>query len=236
MALPPGFDPNTGTLGRVGNTVRRIMPNPVQSAEIGRSAYHRTFWGRINDAISSICIWIQSRADTIAFVLAAIPALAGLVSLIVWVVRTFSNEGAFFGILSIIGAFMAIGLGYYAICIIYGVVYFAIFLFGYIFYNIYTLLITIAIGVLIGSGAIDSGLSMLAKKRTDTETVAPAYTIYRCTATRLNVREQPSQNSSIIGTISRGTSIKVYGIEGDFARIKWNDRTAYVSIDYISRE
>lgn len=31
MALPSGFDPETGTLGRVGNTIRRIAPTPIRT-------------------------------------------------------------------------------------------------------------------------------------------------------------------------------------------------------------
>jgi hypothetical protein len=238
MALPPTFDPETGTLGRVGNTVRRITPTPIRTASSSSyTSYHYSGWERFSDGVSGIGEWIQEKgAAILAGIVAGLPALIGFIYLIVWVIKVFIDEGFFLGVLAIGGGVLAVGAGYYAVCLIYGIAYFAIFIFGYIFYNAYTLLIALAVGVAIAIGSIVNNCtpSNTILNTPSTTTSAPAYTIYHCTAKVLNVRAEPSTNSKVLGTISRGSSVMVYGFEGDFARIKWNGQTAYVSKHYIS--
>jgi len=250
MSLPSGFDPETGTLGRVGTSIRRVIPgmNP-ETGTLGRMdssvrrrstyTYSRSGWDEFNDGVASIGEWIQgTAAEKIALVAAVLPAIAGIVYLLIWVVKVFINDGLFLGVLAIGGGVIAVGAGYYVICLIYGIAYIAILLFGFIFYNAYTLLITLVVGAGITVGVI-AGHPAPAKTSTKTTssptTTAPAYKVYRCTADKLRVRTAPSLNSEVIGSLSRGSSVMVVGFEGEFARIKWNGGTAYVSKNYLAQ-
>lgn len=241
MALPSGFDPETGTLGRVGNTIRRIAPTPIRTyTNTNTYSYsHRSGWERFSDGVPSIGKWIQeTAAEKVAMVVAGLPAIGGIISLLIWIVKVFINEGLFLGILSIWVGALAVGAGYYAFCLIFGISYLAIRLLGYIFYNAYTLLITLVVGAGITIGVIvnnSTPIKTTSNKATTTTATTQSYTVYLCTAKQLNVRAAPSTNSKVLGTISRGTSVMVYGFEGEFARIKWNGQTAYVSKNYITK-
>ncbi|WP_100400316.1 N-acetylmuramoyl-L-alanine amidase [Bacillus sp. FJAT-44742] len=50
----------------------------------------------------------------------------------------------------------------------------------------------------------------------------------------LNVRSQPSGSSSIIGGLSNGTSLDIYEIDGNWAKIDYNGDIGYVSMTYVS--
>lgn len=52
---------------------------------------------------------------------------------------------------------------------------------------------------------------------------------------RLNVRSLPSSDSWILGTVTPMEEILVYNIAGDWAEIKYNNQTAYVSVKYIKK-
>lgn len=237
MALPPSFDPETGTLGRVGNTVRRYTPTPIRTATTSSyTHYHSSGWDRFSDGISSIGEWIQEKGATIiGGIIAGVPAVAGLIYLLIWVIHVFIEEGFFLGVLAIGGAVLAVGAGYYAVCLLFGIAYYVVFLLGYIFYNAYTLILALVIGAGIAIGVSINSNSPKSSYTPQSTTTAPSYTIYHCTAKQLNVRSAPSVNSTVLGSIARGTSVMVYGFEGDFARIKWNGQTAYVSKHYISQ-
>ncbi|WP_017726205.1 N-acetylmuramoyl-L-alanine amidase [Halalkalibacterium ligniniphilum] len=51
----------------------------------------------------------------------------------------------------------------------------------------------------------------------------------------LNVRSGPSTSNGVIGSLSKGQTIEVYGIEGDWLRIKYNGNFGYVHQSYIQR-
>ena len=55
------------------------------------------------------------------------------------------------------------------------------------------------------------------------------------TASVLNIRSGASTSNSIIGTLSRGSSVTITGESGNFYAINFNGQTAYVSKDYISK-
>lgn len=57
---------------------------------------------------------------------------------------------------------------------------------------------------------------------------------YRVEATAgLNVRAAASTSATKLGAIKYNTKINVIGINGDWAMIKYNGRTAYVALKYI---
>lgn len=242
MALPSSFDPITGTIGRVGNTVRNIAPTPISrttssytSSSSRSGGGFRAFWNRLNYGVSSIGEWLQDTgAGIIALIIAGIPAITGIISLIVWVFKTFSGEGFIWGCLSVFGALIAIGIGYYAIMLLYGIAYFVLYLVGFVFYNAYTLLAAIALLLVLNVPRIIDFRSKAAPSQ-ETEVTAPSYTVYSNTARVLNVRKAPSTGSEVIGTLQRGESVKVRSISGGFAEIEWNGSVAYVSSEYLTR-
>lgn len=63
---------------------------------------------------------------------------------------------------------------------------------------------------------------------------ALAESLYRVECnTFLNVRENKSTSSLILGTIQNNEQITVYGIQDGWAQIKYNGKDAYISSDYI---
>ncbi|MDE6833143.1 MAG: SH3 domain-containing protein, partial [Ruminococcus sp.] len=49
----------------------------------------------------------------------------------------------------------------------------------------------------------------------------------------LNVRQSPSLNAKIIGTVAKGSTIEIYSKENGWCEIRYNGQIGYVSKDYI---
>lgn len=49
----------------------------------------------------------------------------------------------------------------------------------------------------------------------------------------LNVRELPTVESSILGTFSRGDELVVKGTEDGFAKVTYNNKEGYISLDFV---
>lgn len=60
-------------------------------------------------------------------------------------------------------------------------------------------------------------------------------TKYRVTATELNVRSGPGTGYSSIGSLRRGTIIKVKSISKGWAKFTFAGQTAYVAADYLEK-
>lgn len=58
----------------------------------------------------------------------------------------------------------------------------------------------------------------------------------KITASVLNVREKPSVNSKIIGTLKKGKKVTVLGSNGNFYIIKYKDKKAYVAQKYVKKK
>ena len=189
-----------------------------------------------NDIVARFGAWLtEDGATYIGFAVASIPAIWAIIKLVGWVIGAFED---FFllGFLAIFGALIAIGIGYYVFALIYAIVYAIAWVFGWICYNVWTLLSAIALaGIIWGVVAISNSNENHSTHRQQTEITTPAYTVYHCTASKLNVRTSPSANARVIGALSRNETVYVYGFDEAFARIKWNDGIAYVSKKYISR-
>lgn len=56
------------------------------------------------------------------------------------------------------------------------------------------------------------------------------------TASTLNVRAKPSTSAKILGTLNRGATTKITGSDGGFYITKYNNKTAYVSKQYIKKK
>ena len=58
--------------------------------------------------------------------------------------------------------------------------------------------------------------------------------VYNLDGTLLNVRPKPSTSEAPIGTLAQGTSVVIVGESGNWYQIEFNNKTAYVSKDYIT--
>lgn len=63
----------------------------------------------------------------------------------------------------------------------------------------------------------------------DTNAVARIYV----TTDNLNVRSTPSASASILGKIHTGDKLNAYAIEGNWVKVSYNNKTAYISLSYI---
>lgn len=229
--LPSGFDPKRLTLGE-NSPIRRVLPPRVYV-----STGNRSVWDRFNNLISSFGSWMTEwGAFCLGIIVAAIPAIWGIIELGGWVIDAF-NDFFLGGILALgIAVFFAC-LGLIVVVAVYYVGFFAGWVFGkYICYNAWTFLSVLFLGGVIWWIVTLNSDSTLAHQHQQQVASTPAYTEYQCTAKRLNVRSAPSTNAHVIGVVSREETVKVYGFEGNFARIKWNNTTAYVSRKYISMQ
>ena len=53
--------------------------------------------------------------------------------------------------------------------------------------------------------------------------------------TALNIRAKADKNGKVLGKVQAGDTISVSSIEGDWAAIDFNGKTAYVSKEYITK-
>lgn len=225
-------------MDRYGNLIRNtasvvddFIPHIQSSSR--RYNYRNSWWGNFNYGIASIGEWIQKRADGISLILTVILTLIPVFMLLKWNFNVFCNDGLFLGLLSLLADFVVVGIGYYAFLIVFGILLALFSIIGYVFYNAYTLIVAIVLtcGLLVYDRFSDKWFNNVEK----TEVTTPAYTVYYCTASRLNVRSAPNSKANVIGTIPRGSEIHVYGFEGDFAKIEWKNNMAYVSRKYIKQ-
>lgn len=66
-------------------------------------------------------------------------------------------------------------------------------------------------------------LSVQAKETTD----------YQASAD-LNIRAKASKKGKVLGAFQKGDTVKVYSIDGDWAKISYQDGTAYVAAKYLA--
>ncbi len=55
-------------------------------------------------------------------------------------------------------------------------------------------------------------------------------------SSNLNVRKYPGTDSAIVGKLAKDTEIEVEEIVDGWARIQYNDATAYCSADYLKEK
>ncbi|MCJ8007935.1 N-acetylmuramoyl-L-alanine amidase [Lederbergia wuyishanensis] len=56
---------------------------------------------------------------------------------------------------------------------------------------------------------------------------------YEVGASSLNVREEPTKHSKVIGTLPRGTAVDVLEIQYDWAKIKYNGKTGWIASYFL---
>lgn len=53
-------------------------------------------------------------------------------------------------------------------------------------------------------------------------------------SSNLNVRQQPNTTAAIVGKYAKGTEVEVEEIVDGWARVQYNDATAYCSAEYLT--
>lgn len=240
MELPSGFDPSTGTFTNISKPKIQSNYNTKITSSYSRnpaydiySSYNykkSSIWDRINDTIKSVGNWIDDIIEPVSGWISLIAILIGIICLAIWVFSDFNILYIIFRLIGacIIGYISMIGLGFALLGI--ELVMKAI---RFIFWNVWTLLIAliIAIGCLVYTTHGSTSYNNASK----VQTVIHKHEIYRCTATVLNVRSMPTQNSRVIGTLRKGQEVEVIKIEKDFATIMYNGQKGYVSLKYLNK-
>ena len=197
-------------------------------------------WSKMNSVVTNIGEWFEDHIDNIGdpTVWTVIFGIIGGLGLLIGAISTGS---VFWGI--VVGA-IGIGIGIYVVA--FGGIIMGFFagLFArivrYIFYNIYTLLamIIIILGVIFSPQIVEIVDRISGGKSYNPThvTTTNATTTYYCTAKdKLNIRQEPYNNATVLGVLSPGQSVQVYTIDDGWATIKFNGSKAYVSAKFISR-
>lgn len=231
MALPVGFDPVTGRF--TGIYTPRVQSshndttNYASRFSLDESPSRRdSWWSRLNKTITAIGNWIDDNIERISGWISLVVMLLALICAGIWV---FSASDLIHIILRgigacILGGILVIGLG------IGGWIFSLLLkILRYIFWNIYTLLISILIAgtVLVAEYALPTSNS--------TEVVTQATQTYVCTANRLNIRSAPNTHSAVIGTVLKGETVEIFNTQNGFGCITHNGQTGYVSLKYLKK-
>ncbi len=93
----------------------------------------------------------------------------------------------------------------------------------------------LAAGIALGGGAAaPSQVQKLVQETGIVLTVeAKETTDYQASAD-LNIRSKASTKAKVLGTLSKGDAVKVYSIDGDWAKISYDGGTAYVAAKYLA--
>jgi len=234
MGLPTGFNPATGTFGNAPApkipSSRNSFSYQSSSSYTGYSTYRESLWTRIDNAIRSFGNWFDEVIPTISGWAVYIAALIGLIGLIGFV---FKDGNLFYMFFRFIGACI---MGYIGMAII-GI---GAFVFGiglkvlrFCFWNVYTLLLALALAGGFGVYAYSNIQSRMTSTTTTYEIPVKQTTSYQVTAYELNVRRSPSKTAGVAGKLHKGDQIEVYEITNGFAAIDYNNSRCYVSEKYI---
>ena len=228
MALPPGFDPNRMTFGNVRTAE---MPRHENSAT---TSYHESLWSRINYAVCSFGNWLDDCIEKVTEWSLGIMMIALYGGAAIWV---FQAENLLWGIARLFGAFFIVGIGVYVVTIASYVLGALLKIIRFCFWNVYTLLLAIALIAAISIYASNSSSSSDLSSPTTTELYQEPTTTYVCTArTSLRIRRYPTTSSPQIGSLLRGEEIEVIDISDGFAHVKLNGRDGYASIKYLQKK
>ena len=231
ITLPGGvkFDPESGEL--IGADFRR----PTIPSNSSYSYSSNNWWNSINNFVIGIGNWFAEHSSGITGGLAVILLAIGWIYFIVSVIGIWIEDGFFSALIfGIIGGviFYYVSMIAAGILIWVGVVVLA--LIRYVFYNIYTLIISIVLIICIMQCNGQNNTSRSTNSIAATEVVHHQF--YRCTArTVLNVRKEPNIHSSIIGKIKNGDMVEVTEINHTFAKIKYEDSYGYASMRYLQK-
>lgn len=236
--LPFGFDPDAGTFANVklppprvnnryntGNSYAPAADTSYQPVET-----HLNWWQRFDRCISNIGNWFAENFEEVVERISVWLYFIIFIGAAIAVIATWINSGFLAAIFAGIAAMIAIGIIYYVgeiiLPIITGIIMFA----GrFIFWNAFTFLLFLCA---VFGGWVHSAMRS-APEPAPVEDVVVKPTTYICTASTLNIRNEPDTRSSVMGVLRKGDEVKVIDNTGDFSRIEYNGSTGYVATRYI---
>lgn len=234
ITLPGGvkFDPETGEL--IGADFGR----PSIPSNSSYSYSSDNWWSRINNFVIGIGNWFAEHNSNITGTLALILLVLAWLYFAISVIGIWREDGFFSALIfGIIGGviFYYVSMIAAGILIWVGVIVLAIVRF--IFYNIYTLLITIAIiiGFIYCNGTPSSTSygnntsSYLTEQKTER---------FICTArTSLRIHREPYLQSPVVGKIPNGQYVNVYPNNSydEFVKVQYGNIEGWASKNYLSK-
>lgn len=235
ITLPGGvkFDPETGEL--IGANLGR----PSIPSNSSYSYSSNNWWSRLNNFVIGIGNWFAEHNSNITGILALILLVLGWLYFVISVIGIWREDGFFSALIfGIIGgvifyyvSMIAAGILIWVGVIVLGIVRF-------IFYNIYTLLITIAIiiGIIWYNGTPNS--SSYSNNSTPSYILEPKTERFICTArTSLKIHREPYLQSPVVGKIPNGQYVSVYpnNTYDDFVKVQYGNIEGWASIKYLSK-
>lgn len=211
-------------------------PKPHYSPRSGSSS--EGLWSKLNRMVTSIGDKIENLIDELSegdFITVATFVIGGLLLLFL---AAMTNSWFWGIVVFVIGCC----IGVYALTFIAGILTFVILIpayaIRYAFYNIYTLIVALAL--LLGSSAIPSVVELVkdsAQEKTSITTSSRETTTYVCTSKDvLNVRSKPNTGASVVSTLSPNQAVEVYFIRDGWAKVKLkNNTTGYASAMYLEK-
>lgn len=237
MPLPKGFDPrnmsfsNWAKTAPVINIPRNTAPN-ISSTNRGQNQ-STSIWSRFNNGIIRVGNWFSNNVDVAVGACVYLMTIAMIIGGIVYIVVIGINEGVWMAILRGVAVFF-LGLISWWILLLGITIIVSLIMYGIrlLFWNGWTFLLVLALSV-----SLCWLFSSIPKHRyhpqTQDEIKTPVVQIYQCTASVLNVRNMPDQNSVIIGKLKRGEYVHVYDTTNGFAHIFYDNQDGYASLDYL---
>jgi len=200
---------------------------------------HRTsstffLWDWFNDLVIGIGNLIATGTEYIISALAWIAIIGGGIWGIVQLVDVWTHHSFIAAIfITIFGGTILYYIFMFILGILFWVVSIGLAIIRYIFYNAYTLLLTILIcGWLAWHNGSSSSSTAQREPVRSTITTEPT-TRYRVTASTLNVRREPYTGSPVIGKLHRYDFVEVYSFYDGFAQIKYGGSKAWASEKYL---
>lgn len=194
-------------------------------------SYRESIWTRMDNAVRSFGNWFDDVIPTISNIGIGIVALIGLLGLIMFV---FKDWNIFYMIFRFIGACIMGYIGMIIIGIGAFVVGLGLKILRFCLWNIYTLLLSLALAGGFGIYAYANNDHSISSTSVYEQPIKTTIS-YEITAYELNIRTNPSKKANIVGKLHKGDLIEVHEIVNGFAAIDYNGARCYVSEKYIRR-
>jgi|GEM_PF-1244256 len=230
--------------GRKYDTVRRVFLDesignssstayiPNNTETVIRRPRSNSFWGRINNFISGIGDWFDYNGATFSDNISFIFYIIAWISLGIGVIGQWISSGFWTALITgVIGGIIVYYAAGIAMVILMYVLYGCFKVMRYVFYNVYTLLIAIAI---VAAIIFSNQINISQNKTTSISNPVSNQPNYYCDVnTTLRVREYPRANAKVLGQLKKNEEVYVYSIENNFAKIDFDGRIAYASAEYL---
>lgn len=253
MRFPGGytFNPETGELQGAGiprsrgtssrpSTRTNTSSRSYTSYPYGRSS-GLSLWDRMNNFVINIGNWIATNGEqAMSYLAMGCLGLAWL-GFAIGIISIWIEEGFLWALIAgIFGGGIFYMISGIALAVFYFIDDFILLIVRYIFYNIYTLLVALALFV--APVVVDAVSSLdFGSDRRSSQVEEPASyrtpNIYVCTATSsLNIRSAPRTDAYVIGSLKPGQEVDVFNFVDGFAKITYNSQPAYVSSTYLRKK